>query len=630
MAMISVQNLVKERKYPFIFALAILLVSATIFFLYSNNLQSLTFSLGDLQKSNPTTSKPSQNATISPDTTQKVDDANDDTKSDDSNDSNSSNDYENNNTTITNIDDNDHNNLLIVDLKIKWVACKGPVAVDYIPCLDNSQAIKELKSRRHMEHRERHCPQPSPRCLVPLPNGYKVPVPWPKSRDMIWYDNVPHPKLVEYKKDQHWVIKKGDFLVFPGGGTQFKDGVTNYINFIEKTLPSIEWGRHTRVILDVGCGVASFGGYLLDRDVITMSFAPKDEHEAQIQFALERGIPATLSVIGTQKLTFPDNAFDLIHCARCRVHWDADGGKPLMELNRILRPGGFFVWSATPVYRDDDRDRNVWNSMVALTKSICWKVVAKTVDSSGIGLVIYQKPVSSSCYEKRQESNPPLCEQQDEKNAPWYVPLSGCLPRLPVDSMGNLVGWPTQWPDRISSKPPSLTTLSDAEEMFIEDTKHWASLVSDVYLDGPAINWSSVRNIMDMNAGYGGFAAALIDLPYWVMNVVPTHTEDTLPIIFDRGLIGIYHDWCESLNTYPRTYDLLHASFLFRNLTQRCDIIDVAVEMDRILRPGGYILVQDTMEMVNKLNSVLRSMQWSTSLYQGQFLVGNKGFWRPK
>lgn len=628
--MISVQNLVKERKYPFIFALAILLVSATIFFLYSNNLQSLTFSLGDLQKSNPTTSKPSQNATISPDTTQKVDDANDDTKSDDSNDSNSSNDYENNNTTITNIDNNDHNNLLIVDLKIKWVACKGPVAVDYIPCLDNSQAIKELKSRRHMEHRERHCPQPSPRCLVPLPNGYKVPVPWPKSRDMIWYDNVPHPKLVEYKKDQHWVIKKGDFLVFPGGGTQFKDGVTNYINFIEKTLPSIEWGRHTRVILDVGCGVASFGGYLLDRDVITMSFAPKDEHEAQIQFALERGIPATLSVIGTQKLTFPDNAFDLIHCARCRVHWDADGGKPLMELNRILRPGGFFVWSATPVYRDDDRDRNVWNSMVALTKSICWKVVAKTVDSSGIGLVIYQKPVSSSCYEKRQESNPPLCEQQDEKNAPWYVPLSGCLPRLPVDSMGNLVGWPTQWPDRISSKPPSLTTLSDAEEMFIEDTKHWASLVSDVYLDGPAINWSSVRNIMDMNAGYGGFAAALIDLPYWVMNVVPTHTEDTLPIIFDRGLIGIYHDWCESLNTYPRTYDLLHASFLFRNLTQRCDIIDVAVEMDRILRPGGYILVQDTMEMVNKLNSVLRSMQWSTSLYQGQFLVGNKGFWRPK
>jgi len=63
MAMISVQNLVKERKYPFIFAFAILLVSASIF-LYSNNFQSLTFFLGDLQKSNPTISKPSQKIQI--------------------------------------------------------------------------------------------------------------------------------------------------------------------------------------------------------------------------------------------------------------------------------------------------------------------------------------------------------------------------------------------------------------------------------------------------------------------------------------------------------------------------------------------------------------------------------------
>lgn len=95
--------------------------------------------------------------------------------------------------------------------------------------------------------------------------------------------------------------------------------------FCLQTLPIIKWGKHIRVILDVGCGVASFGGYLLDKNVITMSFAPKDEHEAQIQFALERGIPATLSVIGTQRLTFPNNAYDLIHCARCRVHWDANG-----------------------------------------------------------------------------------------------------------------------------------------------------------------------------------------------------------------------------------------------------------------------------------------------------------------
>lgn len=50
----------------------------------------------------------------------------------------------------------------------------------------------------------------------------------------VWFDNVPHSKLVEYKKDQNWVKKSGDYLVFPGGGTQFKDGVMHYVDFIEK------------------------------------------------------------------------------------------------------------------------------------------------------------------------------------------------------------------------------------------------------------------------------------------------------------------------------------------------------------------------------------------------------------
>lgn len=108
------------------------------------------------------------------------------------------------------------------------------------------------------------------------------------------------------------------------------------------------------MVLDVGCGVASFGGYLFEKDVLTMSFAPKDEHEAQVQFALERGIPAISAVMGSQRLPFPSMVFDIIHCARCRVPFSLlahVGGMLLLELNRVLRPGGFFVWSATPVYQ---------------------------------------------------------------------------------------------------------------------------------------------------------------------------------------------------------------------------------------------------------------------------------------
>ena len=92
-----------------------------------------------------------------------------------------------------------------------------------------------------------------------------------------------------------------------------------------QVVPDVAWGKNVRTVLDVGCGVASFGGYLFDRDVLTMSLAPKDEHEAQIQFALERGIPAINTVMGTQRLVFPSNVYDVVHCARCRVPWQIDG-----------------------------------------------------------------------------------------------------------------------------------------------------------------------------------------------------------------------------------------------------------------------------------------------------------------
>lgn len=92
-----------------------------------------------------------------------------------------------------------------------------------------------------------------------------------------------------------------------------------------QALPDIAWGKRSRVVLDVGCGVASFGGFLFDKDALTMSFAPKDEHEAQVQFALERGIPAISAVMGTKRLPFPSKVFDVVHCARCRVPWHIEG-----------------------------------------------------------------------------------------------------------------------------------------------------------------------------------------------------------------------------------------------------------------------------------------------------------------
>eukprot|EP00250_Pteridium_aquilinum_P012250 c20598_g1_i1 orf=375-2666(+) len=523
-----------------------------------------------------------------------------------------------------------------------WKICNRDAAMDYIPCLDNKEAIKRLPSTRRFQHRERHCPAADqfPMCLVPLPKGYKVPIRWPRSRDEIWLDNAPHTKLVTYKKDQNWVKLAGDKLFFPGGGTQFKFGATKYIDSVEQYVADVVWGKHTRVALDIGCGVASFGGFLFDRDVITMSFAPKDEHEAQVQLALERGIPAISAVMGTQRLPFPSSSYDLAHCARCRIHWHGDGGLWLLEVNRILRPGGYFVWSATPVYRRNAEDAEFWKAMVALTESMCWNLTIKTKGlSSGVGFAIYQKPTTNLCYERRPVNQPPICNENENPDAAWYTPMEACLHKIPTNGDAHGGNWPPVWPERLESTPEWLKSSQKslfgqpAAVEFEMDAEHWRRVVAKSYLTGFGIDWGGIRNVMDMKAGYGGFAAALLSLPVWVMNVVPTDEPDTLPVIFDRGLLGMYHDWCESFSTYPRTYDLLHVDHLFKRLVSRCKPVLVLLEMDRILRPQGWVIFREKSSTIDQISSIIESLHWDERLRyvegEEQLLVFQKSFWRP-
>lgn len=522
-----------------------------------------------------------------------------------------------------------------------WKLCNSTAGPDYIPCLDNLEAIRKLRSTKHYEHRERHCPDNPPTCLVPLPEGYQRSVEWPTSREKIWYHNVPHTKLAEVKGHQNWVKVSGEYLTFPGGGTQFKHGALHYIDFIQQSFPDIAWGKRTRVILDVGCGVASFGGYLFEKDVLAMSFAPKDEHEAQVQFALERGIPAISAVMGTKRLPFPSRVFDVVHCARCRVPWHIEGGKLLLELNRVLRPGGLFVWSATPVYQKLPEDVEIWQAMQKLTNAMCWELVSKTKDRvNGVGVAVYRKPISNECYEQRSKDDPPLCQGSDDPNAAWNVPLQACMHKVPVAASERGSQWPESWPARLSKSPYWLLSSQvgvygkPAPEDFTADYEHWKHVVKNSYLTGMGIKWSSVRNVMDMRAIYGGFAAALRDLNVWVMNVVSVDAPDTLPIIYERGLFGIYHDWCESFSTYPRSYDLVHADHLFSKIKTKCGLSAIVAEVDRILRPGGKLIVRDKEETITELESIFKSLHYEISMTYSKdkegLLYCQKTMWRPK
>lgn len=106
------------------------------------------------------------------------------------------------------------------------------------------------------------------------------------------------------------------------------------------------------------------------------------------------------------------------------------------------------------------------------------------------------------------------------------------------------VGMISKWPERLTKAPARATLMRNGIDVFEADTRRWVRRVAyyksslNLKLGTPA-----VRNVMDMNAFFGGFAAALKSDVVWVMNVVPARKPSTLSVIFDRGLIGVYHDW---------------------------------------------------------------------------------------
>ncbi|KAJ6380840.1 hypothetical protein OIU77_029690 [Salix suchowensis] len=428
---------------------------------------------------------------------------------------------------------------------------------EYIPCHDVAY-VKTLYQSLDLSRREeleRHCPPLEKRlfCLVPPPEDYKLPIKWPTSRDYVWRSNVNHTRLAEVKGGQNWVHEKDKLWWFPGGGTHFKHGAADYIerlgNMITDDTGDLRSAGVVQV-LDVGCGVASFSAYLLPLDIQTMSFAPKDGHENQIQFALERGIGAMTAAIATKQLPYPSSSFEMVHCSRCRVDWHENGGILIKEVNRLLRDNGYFVYSAPPAYRKDKDYPLIWDKLVNLTSAMCWKLIA-------------------------QKKLPPR-------------------------------------PERLSVYSKSLSKIGITEDEFSSDAIFWQNQAGH-YWKMMNVNTTDIRNVMDMNAFIGGFAVALNSLPVWVMNIVPMSMDNSLSAIYDRGLIGAFHDWCEPFSTYPRTYDLLHANHLFTHYKDHgegCLLEDIMLEMDRIIRPQGFIIIRDEESITSRVQNLAPKFLW--------------------
>ncbi|KZV41043.1 hypothetical protein F511_14019 [Dorcoceras hygrometricum] len=472
---------------------------------------------------------------------------------------------------------------------------------EYTPCEDQKRSLKFERDR--LIYRERHCPAKDEllKCRVPAPHGYKNPFRWPLSRDLVWYANVPHKELTVEKAVQNWIRFEGDRFRFPGGGTMFPNGADAYIDDIAKLI-NLKDGS-IRTAIDTGCGVASWGAYLLSRNILTMSFAPRDTHEAQVQFALERGVPALIGVIASKRLPYPSRAFDMAHCSRCLIPWGEYDGAYLIEVDRVLRPGGYWILSGPPIrwrkyWKGWERSREDLNSeqmqIENVTRSLCWKKLVEKDDIS-----IWQKPM----------------------NHIKYTNLETCLTRLPDVSTNDEVagGELEKWPSRLTALPPRISRgmiHGVTHVTYRDDLQLWKRRVSYYKTVNNQLGQKGrYRNILDMNAFLGGFASSLIDDPLWVMNVVPVEAKvNTLGVIYERGMIGTYQSWCEAMSTYPRTYDLIHADSIFTLYKDRCGMEDILLEMDRILRPEGSLIIRDDVDILVKVKRIADGLNWDSQI----------------
>ncbi|KAF3643662.1 putative methyltransferase PMT21 [Capsicum annuum] len=307
------------------------------------------------------------------------------------------------------------------------------------------------------------------------------------------------------------------------------------------------------------------------------------------------------------------------------------GGVYLLEVHRILRPGGFWVLSGPPV--NYQRGWRGWNTTIEeqksdydklqeLLTSMCFKLFNKKDD-----IAVWQKLSDNSCYKKldNPDSYPSKCDDGTEPDSAWYTPLRPCVvvpnpaaKKLKLDAL-------PKWPERLHVAPERISDLRGGSAgAFKHDDGKWKARMKHYKKLLPAIGTDKIRNVMDMNTLYGGFAAAVIDDPLWVMNVVSSYAPNTLPVVLsEHFMTGVRL----SLHIRGHTISCMSMASSLRKV----------IEMDRILRPLGYAIIRESSYFVDAIATMAKGTRWSCRKEETEYgvdkeklLICQKKLWYSK
>ncbi|CAN6931802.1 unnamed protein product [Brassica oleracea] len=510
-------------------------------------------------------------------------------------------------------------------------------AENYVPCFNVSESLE--MGYTNGDENDRFCGSGSKQeCLVLPPVDYKVPLRWPTGKDVIWFRNVKitaDEVLTSGSINKRMMMMDDDQISFRSASPMF-DEVEDYSHQIAQMIGIkndnfIEAG--VRTILDIGCGYGSFGAHLLSKQLLTMCIANYEASGSQVQLTLERGLPAMIASFVSKQLPYPSLSFDMLHCSTCGIDWDQKDGLLLVEVDRVLKPGGYFVWTSPLTNARNKEDLKRWNFVHDFAESICWTLLSQQDKT-----VVWKKTIKTKCYSARSPGvGPSVCSKGHDVESPYYRPLQMCLGGtrsrrwIPIEGR-------TRWPSRSNMNKTELSLFGLHQEVVGEDAENWKvnvreywSLLSPLIFsdhpkrpgdEDPSPPYNMLRNVLDMNAQYGGLNSALLEAKksVWVMNVVPTAGPNHLPMILDRGFVGVLHDWCEAFPSYPRTYDLVHADNLLTLQTSKlrssCSFMQIFTEIDRLLRPEGWVIIRDTAQLVEAARALTTQLKWEARVIE--------------
>ncbi|XP_058086646.1 probable pectin methyltransferase QUA2 [Magnolia sinica] len=525
--------------------------------------------------------------------------------------------------------------------KLKEVEICPEEYENYVPCFN----VSENRALGYSDGNEydRLCLRGSIQgCLVPPPKNYKIPLRWPTGRDLIWIANVKitaQAVLSSGSFTKRMMMLEEDQISFHSDSIMV-DGIEDYSHQIAEMIGLRNEANFldagVRTVLDIGCGYGSFGAHLFSKQLLTMCIANYEISGSQVQLTLERGLPAMIGSFTSKQLPYPSLSFDMLHCARCGVDWEQKDGLFLLEVDRVLKPGGYFVWTSplanTPKSLRDVESQKKWALIRDFAENICWSMLSQQDET-----VIWKKTSKRDCYASRKSGvGPSICSKGHDVETPYYRPLELCIGGTQGGRWIPIEGR-TTWPSRAKLNSSELDIYGVHSDDFAEDALKWDSVIRNYWSllsplifsdhpkrpgdEDPSPPFNMLRNVLDMNARFGGLNAALLDAgkTVWVMNVVPTNGPNYLPLILDRGFVGVLHDWCEAFPTYPRTYDMVHAEGLLSLETgqqRRCTMYDLFLEMDRILRPEGWIILHDTAPLIEAARALATQLKWDARMVQ--------------